>query len=256
MMKKIEKRCNLFTLLLRSIVATLCVTTTAALLLTVFNTINTDSEHLSTFRSLSGKVDSLRKQVRNLTSEEIRTRNDSSAFIEALQSKLQSIHEKVEELQNTLTEEKALAELQMSNFTADAEEANITLVGGPVNNNCITTPRPLSCTVSRLGLHGLNSTSKNNASECITGLKVSGNDTHALRDVKCYIEYEYESQLVNPAVAALIYNKDTDTWQCLCSGVYINTTSEFQNFDCLIAATVCPKAPVNFVEVLDLGLRA
>ena len=216
-------------------VITLTITTAAALLLAVFNTANT------TDTTLMMKLTSLSKGVKDIKDEiEQVNRNDSSS-IEALQSKLQLIDKELDSLSGDMHPPRS----SMSNSTA-AEEANTTLVSGPVYDNCITTSPPQGCLVSRNGLIRGN-TGRNNFSECLVILRENENEGYALRDIKCYVESE--SQLVNPTMATLIYDKDMVTWSCRCTGIYANTSVEFQDINCFIAATWCPKVPLNFVEV-------
>ena len=217
-------------------VITLTITTAAALLLAVFNTANT------TDTTLTMKLTSLSKRVKDIKDEIEQVNRNDSASIEALQSKLQLIDEELDSLSGDMRPPRSLP--QMSNSTAaELEEANTTLVSGPVYDNCVTTPPPhdQGCAVGRNGLR------RNNFSECHVILREIKNEGYALRDVKCYVESE--SQLVNPTMATLIYDKDMDTWSCRCSGIYANTSEEFQDINCFLAATWCPKAPLNFVEV-------
>ena len=222
-------------------VITLTITTAAALLLAVFNTVNT------TDTTLTMKLTSLIKRVKDIKDEiEQVNRNDSSS-IEALQSKLQLIDEELDSLRGDMRSPRSLP--SMSNSTAaELEEANTTLVSGPVYDNCVTTSPPQKCIVDRNGLRD-SDTGMNDFSECHVLLRENENEGYALRDVKCYVEFE--SQLVNPTMATLIYDKDMDmyTWSCRCTGIYANTSVEFQNFNCFLAATWCPMAPLNFVEV-------
>ena len=222
-------------------VITLTITTAAALLLAVFNTVNT------TDTTLTMELTYLSKRVKDIKDEiEQVNRNDSSS-IEALQSKLQLIDEELDSLTGDMRSPRSLP--SMSNSTAaELEEANTTLVSGPVYDNCVITSPPKECTVDSNGLRD-STTGKNDYdfSECHVLLRENENEGYALRDVKCYVESE--SQLVNPTMATLIYDKDMVTWSCRCTGIYANTSVEFQDFNCFIAATWCPMAPLNFVEV-------
>lgn len=240
-MKVVRKKCDLQAWLSCSALACLlCATSLASVSLGLFNFVNTLGSRASREVAERGSRD-FSEKVRGISAEAGQAGDSINDSMDLMRAELETIKLQLLELSTAVHMPDSK---DNQTILDDVSDQNGSIVTGvevpsnpptvwdiPIHTNCVTRKR--FCTVSRLSLLGSN-TSSVKFNQCSTVMTTFSEPDMHVTEVLCYVA----EPRGNYTTSSLRFQDGQ--WSCECYGLAVGHT-QFRDFECTIAATLCPK---------------
>lgn len=243
-MKKVRKRCDTRAWLLYSGLCLLCATSLASVAVGIYNLGNTLGSRARReaaerdSRDLYQKMQGVSREAEELESSISDSMGILSSEIDSIQQRMQQVLDGVRMPIGSKDNQTIVEAISDQNDSTVATVPEVPsdppTVWVPAYTNCET--REHHCTVSGLSISLLGpSNSSVKFSQCSTILTSFIEPGMHVTDVLCHIDQAHGS---HPRTSTLRYEEGR--WACECYGLAVRS-AQFTNFECTMAATLCPK---------------